>query len=245
MTAQNPRRSRRRWARYASIVLVLGGVLLVAEAVLTLAWQEPISAISSSREQQRLEREADTQTAEALADARRLPDTQTTARRARELAARFRRRLPDMGAFGRLTLPTLNRTYIVSHDDDVQAALEAGPAHYPDTPLPGQGATVGIAGHRTTYGAPFRMLHKLRKNDPVVLEMPYGRFRYRVEKVITVLPSEVWVKRPIGRERLLLSASHPPYGATHRLVAFARLTRIELIDGRGEEREANRRGEQQ
>ena len=218
-------------------MLVLGGVLLVAEAVLTLAWQEPISAFTSSREQQRLEREARAQTAVALADARRLADgrrladTQSASRRARELAARFRRRLRDMSPFGRLTLPTLKRSYIVSHDDDVQAALKAGPAHYPDTPAPGEGATVGIAGHRTTYGAPFRMLHELRKNDPVVLEMPYGRFRYRVEKVITVLPSEVWVKRPIGRERLLLSASHPPYGATYRLVAFARLTRIELVDG--------------
>ena len=231
MTGTNPRRSRRRLARYASIVLLFGGVLLVAEAVLTLTWQEPISAISSSREQQRLERDASAQRTAAVADARLLRDTRSTSRRARELAARFRRRLPAMGAFGRLTLPTLKRDYIVSHDADVQAALETGPAHYPDTPLPGEGATVGIAGHRTTYGAPFRMLHKLRKGDPVVLEMPYGRFRYRIEKVITVLPSEVWVKRPIGRERLLLSASHPPYGATHRLVAFARLTRIELVDG--------------
>lgn len=230
MTDQGPSRVRRPLVRYASIALLLGGIFLLAEAVLTITWQEPISAAISDRGQRRLDREVRGQSAAAAADARELAGTGSAKERARELAARFRRRLPAMGAFGRLTLPTLGRSYIVSHDEDVQAALETGPAHYPDTPLPGEGATVGIAGHRTTYGAPFRMLHKLRGGDPVVLEMPYGRFEYRVERVVTVLPTEVWVKRPIGRERLLLSASHPPYGATHRLVAFARLTRVELVD---------------
>lgn len=231
MTAERRRRSRARGlGRHVGTVLMVSGVLLLADAVLTLTWQEPVSAVISMREQQRLEREATDQLAAALADVRRLAATPDPAERVRKLAVRFRRRLRPMGPFGRLRLPTLDRTYLVSHDADVQAALRTGPAHYPDTPLPGEGATVGIAGHRTTYGAPFRMLHRLRRGDPIELKMPYARFRYRVEKVISVLPTEVWVKRPVGRERLILSASHPPYSAARRLVAFARLTDVRLPD---------------
>ncbi len=213
-------------------MLAVGGVLLLAEAVLTLVWQEPLSGVVSHRAQNRLEREIPEQRATALGDARRLTTQGAPTARARQLAAGFRRRLRPLGAFGRLTLPTLDRTYVVSHDKDVQAALRAGPAHYPDTPLPGQSATVGIAGQRTTYGAPFRMLHRLKRGQPVELQMPYGRFSYRVEKVISVLPTDVWVKRSIGRERLILSASDPPHGAARRLVAFMRLSKFRLVSAR-------------
>jgi sortase A len=231
MTAGRRRRSHlRAVGRHAGALLIVSGVVLLADAVLTLTWQEPLSAVIATREQQRLEREARGQAAATVADLRRLEGARDAAQRVRKLALHFRRRLQPMGPFGRLRLPTLDRAYLVSHDADVQAALRAGPAHYPDTPLPGEGATVGIAGHRTTYGAPFRTLHRLRRGDPIELEMPYARFRYRVEKVISVLPTEVWVKRPVGRERLILSASHPPYSAARRLVAFARLIEFRLPD---------------
>lgn len=236
MSPEPPARTRRRalW-RHASTVLVTSGVLLLADAAVTLTWQEPVSAIISLRGQQRLEREVPDQRAAALADIRRLGASADPAESARKLARRFARRLRPMGPFGRLRLPTLDRTYVVSHDADVQAALRSGPAHYPDTPLPGEGKTVGIAGHRTTYGAPFRMLHRLRRGDPIELDMPYARFRYRVERVISVVPTEVWVKRPVGRERLILSASHPPYSAARRLVAFARLDDIRIpVAARGD-----------
>lgn len=224
---------RRAVGRFVGAVLAVSGVLLLAEAGLTLVWQEPISGIRAAREQDRLERELPKQAAAALADARRLRTAQDRAERAAGLAVRFKRRLRPNGAFGRLTLPSLDRTYVVSHDRDVQEALKTGPAHYPDTPLPGESGTVAIAGHRTTYGAPFRMLHRLRRGQPIELEMPYARFSYRVErKVISVLPTAVWVKRRVGHERLILTASHPPYSAARRLVAFARLTRIRLRDAR-------------
>ena len=59
--------------------------------------------------------------------------------------------------------------------------LRRGPGHYPATALPGQRGTVAIAGHRTTYGAPFRHLDDLERGDRIELAMPYGRFTYRVE----------------------------------------------------------------
>ena len=60
------------------------------------------------------------------------------------------------------------------------ASLEKGPGHYPETPFPGQGGTVGIAGHRTTYLAPFRHIDSMEVGDPIVLKMPYANFVYRV-----------------------------------------------------------------
>ena len=57
--------------------------------------------------------------------------------------------------------------------------LRKGPGHYPATPLPGERGTVGIAGHRTTYGAPFRHIDRGQaRGDRITLTMPYGRFVY-------------------------------------------------------------------
>jgi sortase A len=66
--------------------------------------------------------------------------------------------------------------------------LRKGPAHYPETPLPGQGGTVAVAGHRTTYLAPFRPIDDLHRRDRIMITMPYGRFTYRVEKTRIVRP---------------------------------------------------------
>jgi sortase A len=83
---------------------------------------------------------------------------------------------------------------------------------------------VGIAGHRTTYLAPFRTVDKLKRGDEIVLDMPYGRFSYAVEKTKLVDPTETSVvDRVPGAERLVLSACHPLYSASQRIIVFARL----------------------
>jgi len=102
-------------------------------------------------------------------------------------------------------------------------ALRKGPGHYPSTPLPGVRGTVGIAGHRTTYGAPFRKIDKLRQGDEIEVEMPYGRFTYRVERARIVPPTATWVTNKVSYDRLILSACHPLYSAAKRIVVFARL----------------------
>ena len=101
------------------------------------------------------------------------------------------------------------------------ASLEKGPGHYPETPFPGQRGTVGIAGHRTTYLAPFRHIDSMQPRRPgSTLEMPYATFVYRVQKTEIVDPSDVGIVRPVGYQRLVLSACHPLYSAVaalHRL----------------------------
>jgi sortase A len=58
----------------------------------------------------------------------------------------------------------------------------------------------------------------------VVLEMPYGNFTYRVQETRVVLPDALWVTKDVGYPRLVLSACHPLYSASHRIVVFAKLT---------------------
>ena len=125
---------------------------------------------------------------------------------------------------GRLRADAIGLDEVVVQGTD-GAALRDGPGHYPDTPLPGAGGTVGIAGHRTTYGAPFRDVDELEQGDRIVLEMPYGRFAYRVERTRIVAPTATWVTRRTAYDRLVLTACHPLYSAAERIVVFARLER--------------------
>src|SRR5207244_9241718 len=95
------------------------------------------------------------------------------------------------------------------------SSLELGPAHYGDTSLPGEPGTVGIAGHRTTYGAWFRHIDDLRRGDEIVLTMPYGRFTYVVQGHRIVPASGQHAFNGVGYDRLVLSACHPRFSASH------------------------------
>jgi sortase A len=104
-----------------------------------------------------------------------------------------------------------------------ESSLELGPGHYPETAMPGQGRTVAIAGHRTTYLAPFRHIDDLKPGDRITLKMPYGTFVYGVQKSEIVDPSDVGIIHDTGYERLVLSACNPLYSAAQRYIIFARL----------------------
>lgn len=103
-------------------------------------------------------------------------------------------------------------------------ALAKGPGHYSTTLLPGLLGTVGLAGHRTTYGAPFRHIDQLRRGSSIVLRMPYGTFTYKVIGTEITSPSDTSALRPrAGQQRLVLTACHPLYSAAQRIVVSARL----------------------
>ena len=201
--------------RFASSVLAVAGVILIADAALTLAWQEPLSAFRAQRAQNQLgERLARLERRDAPAAAA----TDTSARAT--AAARYRRSLQDSAPVGRIELPSLGRRYVVVEGTDAPA-LRRGPGHYPATAVPGEGRTVAVAGHRTTYLAPFKTIDRLRPGDPIVVRMPYGAFTYRVDRTRIVAPTATWVTRDTGRERLVLTACHPLYSARQRIVIFA------------------------
>jgi sortase A len=101
--------------------------------------------------------------------------------------------------------------------------LKRGPGHYPDTPMPGQPGNAAIAGHRTTYGAPFNRINELERGDEILITTVQGAFRYEVSDQLIVSPSEVGVLDDFDDNRLTLTACHPKYSARQRIVVVAAL----------------------
>ena len=101
--------------------------------------------------------------------------------------------------------------------------LKKGPGHYPDTPMPGRPGNSAIAGHRTTYGAPFSELDKLNPGDPIFVTTPEGRFRYDVDRTDIVHPSQSEVLDDTPDNRLTLTTCHPRFSAAQRLIVVAKL----------------------
>ena len=115
------------------------------------------------------------------------------------LAKQMRAQIRDGQGIGRVKVPEIGLNVVMVQGTDT-SSLRRGPGHYPETWLPGEGRTVGIAGHRTTYSAPFRKVNELDNGGRVILEMPYGRYTYAVEKTRTVEPSQVGVVRDTSVE---------------------------------------------
>ena len=101
--------------------------------------------------------------------------------------------------------------------------LKRGPGHYPDTPLPGQPGNAAIAGHRTTYGAPFNRIDELEPGDEILITTLQGAFRYEVSEQLIVSPDQVEVLDDFGDNRLTLTACHPKYSARQRIIVVATL----------------------
>jgi sortase A len=187
--------------RFVASVMMVSGVLLITDAAVTLLWQEPVSAFVADREQAKLE--------DALFDP----------------PARVIRREPLEGdAIARIEIPAIGVSEYVVEGTDT-GDLRKGPGHYPETPLPGDPGTAAIAGHRTTYGAPFREIDDLERGQVIRVDMPDGRFVYRVEETKIVDDQDLSVLEPVGYRRLMLSACHPLYSAAERVIVFARQVR--------------------
>ena len=83
-----------------------------------------------------------------------------------------------------------------------------------------------IAGHRTTFGAPFRNINELASGNRIVLLMPYGTFTYRVFAHKIVRSNDWSILHRRRFDTLVLSACHPLYSASHRWIVFARLVSV-------------------
>jgi sortase A len=214
----------RRPLRALSTVLIVSGTLMLCDAALTIAWQEPVSAIYAQIIQGRLGDDLDRLrlARPSARDLAALRSLQSDRRRMAFLARALRGSAERGSAVGRIRIPRIDANFVVVDGSD-GASLRKGPGIYDDAPFPGAPGTVAIAGHRTTYRAPFRRIDKLRPGNEIVLEMPYGRFVYRVQQTRIVRPSAVSVVRRVAYDRLVLSACHPLYSAAKRIVVFARL----------------------
>jgi sortase A len=135
-------------------------------------------------------------------------------------------------AVARIRIPKIGVDKIVVQGVEVED-LRKGPGHYRSTPMPGQRGNAAIAGHRTTYGAPFNRIDELEPGDEILVATPQGDYTYKVAPQtnedgsisghLIVSPNDVWVLDDAGDNRLTLTACHPKYSASQRIVVQALL----------------------
>ena len=120
-----------------------------------------------------------------------------------------------------LRIPEIELNYVVVEGTDTES-LKKGPGHYDWTSYPWEDTgRVAIAGHRTTYGAPFWSLNELEPGDRIVLATEYGIFNYRVTESRIILPSQAAVLHETENPTLVLTTCNPRFSAAERLVVFA------------------------
>ena len=220
----------RRLIRDISSVLILSGLLLVLDAGITLVWQEPVTAaIGLVLRSEVNQRYLSYQTAPlSVVDRHALVGLRSIDQRVVYLARRERQQVSTGDGVGRIEIPKIGASYTIIQGTD-ELSLEKGPGHYPGTAFPGMGMTVAIAGHRTTYLAPFRHIDALVPGNRIIVRMPYGRFTYVVQYHRIVLPTALWVTHNVGYDRLVLSACNPLYSAAQRIIIFARLKSVQPL----------------
>jgi sortase A len=218
--------------RALSSALIVVGALALLDAGITLVWQEPLSALYASLQQDHLRSalrslERAKPTALEYGHLERLADER---RRVAYLAQELQRHTAPGGPVGSIHIPRIGADFVVVYGTGTEE-LEKGPgiytqSTYPGTRFPGLGATTAIAGHRTTFLEPFRHIDALRHGDRILLDMPYAHFTYTVIGHRVVAPSDVAAAiRHAGYSRLVLSACTPLFSAAQRLLVYARLTK--------------------
>ena len=222
----------RRFLRIGGTVLVVAGVLMLVWVVIVWRWQDPFTAAYTHWKQHQLAHAYDKRYAAFR------PETHgseasvgSTMRRLARDARRYRLDSHRGQAIGRIRVPRLGLNMILVNGTD-DATLHKGPGRDLRTYMPGEGQLIYIAGHRTTYLAPFAHIEKLRVGDFVILEVPYGTFRYRVLRHVIVASDDLAVLHSHGREIVALQACHPRFFATHRYIVYGRLVRVDPRGGR-------------
>jgi len=130
--------------------------------------------------------------------------------------------IPSGDAIAIISIPSIGVEHAVVQGVR-RADLRKGPGHYPNTPLPGELGNAAIAGHRTTYGAPFGRLDELRPGNLIEVRTADGDFRYSVTETIIVRPTELSVLNATPNATLTLTTCHPRFSASRRLVVHANL----------------------
>jgi sortase A len=193
-------------------LLIAAGLLGLAWVVTVWRWQDPFTAVYTHIQQGHLSHEYDRN---ALAFR-----SQISARSLAADAAAYAATLHTGGPVGRLTISRIGLNMVVVQGTG-EASLKKGPGHEPSTALPGQGGLIYIAGHRTTYLAPFSHIDRIRIGDRIRFVVPYGTFVYRVVRHYVVPSDDLAVLKPTAHEVLRLQACHPRFFATHRYIVDA------------------------
>ena len=217
----------RRVLRIAGTALAVVGALVLVWVVVVWQWQDPFTALYTHWKQHQLARSYERRFAGY--HAARYDREGAISARVRTIEREARRYRLDSHrgqAIGRIRVPRLHLNMILVNGTD-HDSLKKGPGRDLRTYMPGEGQLIYIAGHRTTYLAPFAHIDSMRSGDLVTLEVPYATFVYRVFRKKIVPSDDLAVLHSQGREVVALQACHPRFFATNRYIVWGRLIRIE------------------
>jgi sortase A len=220
----------RRAGRILGVLLIAAGVLTLAWVVVVWQWQDPFTAIYTHIQQNRLSHSYE----------RRVHAYRPKPTHGKDLAAvevqiaaearAYQRGLHTGDPVGRLKIGRIGLKMVVVQGTDDET-LKKGPGHYEPSALPGEGHLIYVAGHRTTYLAPFAHINDIEVGDYITFSVPYATFTYRVRRHYIVRSDELSVLKDHGSEILRLQACHPRFFATHRYIVDATLASITPTDG--------------
>ena len=232
--ARLPRVRLRKFARILGVLLIAAGLLMGVWVLVVWQWKDPFTSIYTWWEQRHLVSTYDERIHEYRTSAP-APRKGASPAAVREMLARaakrYRRTTQQGEAIGRLQVPRLGLNIIVVDGTDVDS-LSKGPGLDRRTFMPGEGKLSYIAGHRTTYLAPFANIDSLRAGDPLTFSLPYGDFHYRITGHAIVPADDLSRLKSRSYEQLALQACHPRFFATHRYIAYARPKSVTLSNGR-------------
>jgi sortase A len=218
-----------RWVlRGTGILLALAGSLVLLWAIAVWQWQDPITLVLNKRAQSALSSEyaVRVEREQPLLRPRPLVKKQASDASQAALAAAYRKRTEQGEPIGRLTVPRMDLSIMVVYGTETDT-LKKGPGLHESTGFPGQKFLTYVAGHRTTYGAPFSDIDKLQPGDRITFEVPYGTYRYQVVGHRIVRDDQIEVLKGRGREELALQACWPRFFASHRYIAYAKLVGVD------------------
>jgi sortase A len=217
-----------RFRRTLAGVLIVAGLLGLAWTVTVWRWQDPFTALYTTWEQRGLAHQYDRLARSWTPPAairKKASVVSTRTSYAREAAA-YRRQTHAGEAIGRIIVGRigLNMVLVDGTDHD---SLTKGPGRDLRTYMPGEKRLIYIAGHRTTYLAPFSDITDIRKGDYIRIEVPYGTFVYRAFRHEIVPASDLAMLRSPRHELLRLQACYPRFFATQRYIVDARLVAVD------------------
>ena len=215
----------RRRVHLLGTLLAVAGVLTLGWALLVWQWQDPFTALYTTWKQHQLASQYDKRARSFTTTISGPTVKEERASIARE-AKQYRLSSKRGQVIGRLRVPRMGVNMLLVNGTD-HDTLKKGPGRDGRTFMPGENRLVYIAGHRTTYLAPFSHIDRLRRGDRVTIEVPYGTFIYAVTRHRIVKSTDLSVLRSPRHELVELQACHPRFFASHRYIAYAKLLRVE------------------
>ena len=232
----------RRLLVWLAVLGLIVGILAVVDAFMTLVFKEPISGLFQAQAQSAANDRLKAEEKEFASNPAR--PGESPRERVERLAIALQKRKGPQDQLGRITIPAIGLKTIFFEGavgSGGEASLRKGAARYEGTKMPGLPGTVGIAGHRTTFGAPFRKVNELKDGNRIVVRMPYAKFTYVVESEKIVSPQTVSVLTsstrarsaapgaPATTQKLVLTACHPVGSDRERIIVTGRLIRTDPI----------------